>query len=385
MPVVLSMMLITPAQGWSQDSAAMKTSSFQFSFITPVGTNGLSSWHTTNHVSINLLAGYSGGLDGAEFSGLISVTRRTMSGAQFSGLGNLVLQDITGVQFSGLFNTGTGNLRGAQFAGLCNVVTDSTRGFQAGGLANVTTSAMHGMQLSGFTNYAAGGKVSQVSGFANITAGSVRGAQIAGFTNINTGRLSGSQIAGFFNYTGKLRGAQIGVFNYTDSLEKGVAVGFLSFVRNGYHALEIGSNETMYGLVSFKTGTKQFYNILSVGGGYRDGTSLFAWGYGLGTYIPLSQRVSLSIDGTCHQVNEGGWFTDRLNLLNRLTTSVAWKLNDDIEFFGGIAWNVTVTDITDSCGEVIVPKLAPWSLVDETFDNDINMKMYPGISAGFRL
>ncbi|MBC8315178.1 MAG: hypothetical protein H8E51_06710 [Bacteroidetes bacterium] len=52
--------------------------------------------------------------------------------------------------------------------------------------------------------------------------------------------------------------------------------------------------------------------------------------------------------------------------------------------FFNYSWNVTVSDITDEYGAKVTPGIAPWSVYDKTNGN-INVKMYPGITAGIRL
>ncbi|MBI9069860.1 MAG: hypothetical protein JEZ09_21385 [Salinivirgaceae bacterium] len=74
--------------------------------------------------------------------------------------------------------------------------------------------------------------------------------------------MEGFQASVFLNVTNKLKGVQLGVFNYVDSLESGLAIGFLSVVRNGYRAVEVSTNESFYANATFKTGTRQFYNII---------------------------------------------------------------------------------------------------------------------------
>ena len=382
--VFISMMFL-PQLLPAQDSTMARTRSLQLGFVTPLSSNGFHSWSITNKFSINLLAGYAGGVDGVEFSGLGSVLKGNMTGAQFSGLGNIVLNETKGAQFSGLFNIGNGKVKAAQFSGLVNVNTGKVKGFQASGLANINTDTTNGMQVTGLINYTDGVKVTQLSGFANIVPGNNRGCQVAGFVNVTSGRISGTQVAGFFNYAGKLKGTQVGFINYTDSLDKGVPIGFLSFVKNGYSAVEIGATETLYGVFSFKTGTRQFYNILLVGGGSRSGLSLFAWGYGLGAFIPVGKKAGISIDGICYQVNEGEWFTDRLNLLNKLNLTASWSIASHFSLFGGISWNVTVADITDEYGDKVVTHIAPWSVFEETYNDHLQVNMYPGVTAGIRL
>jgi hypothetical protein len=398
------------------DSSKSQTRTFQLSFATPLGTNGLNSWDITNKFSINILTGYAGGLNGTEFTSLVSVLKSDMRGAQFSGLGHLVLGEIKGAQFSGLFNIGLKSAHAWQFAGFINLVTKETKGLQCGGFTNIVTDSLSGVQISGFGNvatrrakgfqasgfgnYAKGGKVTQMSGFTNITIGNntglqitgfgnintgeMKGVQIAGATNINAGHLKGMQISGLFNFARKFNGVQIAPFNYVDSLERGVPIGVLSFVRNGYIGVEFAATETMYGVFSFKTGVKKFYNILSVGAAYRDNMIVWGWGYGLGGMIPLAEKWDLSIEGLCYQMNEGEWFTNRLNLLNKLQVAASWKLTRGVTLVGGLSWNVTVSDITDEYGDPVTPHIAPWEVYDQTNGN-INIKMYPGITAGIRL
>jgi len=335
------------------EADSIKTRAVQFSFITPVGTNGLSSWNYTNAFSVNLLAGYAGGVRGAEFSGLFSLIRNDVRGVQFSGLGNLVLGKTEGAQFSGLFNVNLGEVKAWQFNGLAGVTTGSYKGAQFSGLAGVISDSLTGLQVSGFSN-------------------------------IVPGKIRGFQLGGFFNYAGRLQGVQIAPFNVVDSLEKGVPLGFLSFVGNGYRAVELSASESLFGILSFKTGVKKFYNILSVGTGYRQDFSLFAWGYGLGGFVTFSEKWGLSVDGLCYQVNEGAWFTDRLNLLNKLNFNASWKFAPHFEVFGGISWNVVVADVTDEYGDPAESHIAPWQVFDETYNGHINVKMYPGINAGVR-
>jgi len=408
--------LTMPALVHGKDSTETRTRTFQFGFVTPIGTNGTDSWNVTNKFSINLLAGYAAGVDGVEFSGLTSILKSEMNGAQFSGLGNLVLGKSRGAQFSGLFNIVLKNMQGAQaagfinftrgaargiqiagfanyakggivaqVAGFSNISTGITKGFQLAGFTNIISQQLKGVQMAGFFNYGKGEKFSQIGGFGNVVVKDLRGFQLAGFTNITTGMIKGVQISGFFNYARKLNGVQIAPFNFIDSLEKGVPIGVLSIVRNGYRAFEFSATETLYGVFSFKTGVRKFYNILSVGGGYRDKLSLFAWGYGLGTLVPISKKVDLAIEGLCYQVNEGEWFTNRVNLLNKLNFTASWKIAKHTAIFGGLSWNITVSDVTDEYGDKIEAHIAPWSVFDELYNERINVKMYPGMTIGVRL
>ena len=91
-----------------------------------------------------------------------------------------------------------------------------------------------------------------------------RGSQIAAMTNFATAKLSGSQISAFYNHGRNVRGTQIGLFNYADTLG-GVPIGLISFVKTGYHKLEISADEIFHANLAFRTGVSKFYNILSAG------------------------------------------------------------------------------------------------------------------------
>ncbi|MBN1200176.1 MAG: hypothetical protein JXA23_12545, partial [Bacteroidales bacterium] len=89
---LITMLLIASGALAAQNADSVKVNSrvFQISFVTPLGTNGLSSWTTTNNFSINILTGYAGGVNGTEFTGLVSVLNHNLRGAQFAGLGHVV-------------------------------------------------------------------------------------------------------------------------------------------------------------------------------------------------------------------------------------------------------------------------------------------------------
>lgn len=397
---------------WAQEKKESNPRAFQLTFITPLGTNGVESKNITNNLSINIIAGYSGGLKGTEFggianilkgdmegaqfagyanidqgkghgfqgSGFLNFNRKEFRGAQFAGYANVILSNSKGFQGAGFANVVNGNLKGHQYAGFANVVTDSLDGFQGAGFANYSTGSTHG-QLSGFSNFNFGEiKGAQITGFSNINIGNFKGLQMAGFVNFNSNKLHGAQISGFFNYTKKLKGLQLGVFNYADSLESGVSIGVISYVRNGYHTFEVSGNESLYGVLSYKTGTRSFYNILAVGASVKNDMIYWGWGYGIGTIVPLNQKVDLNFEGTCFQINEDKWYTNRVNLLNKINLSVLYKVNDNFTLFGGPSWNVMVSDIANNPDS----KFVPWNTFNKTYDKNINVKMYPGFNVGVR-
>jgi len=367
-----------------EEKQEIKTRPFQITFVTPLGTNGLDAWNITNKFSINLYAGYNGGLDGVELSGFGSMLKNNMKGAQISGFGNIIMGTGKGVQVSGYFNFSKGYFSGVQVSGFSNIITTNAKAWQLSGFANVTTKKLEGGQIASFANFSKGNTVGQICGFTNVNSGDLTGLQIAGFANINTGLVQGAQIGGFANITQNLRGVQIGFFNYVDSLEKGIPIGFLTIVKNGYRALEISGNETMYGNFSFKTGTKQFYNIFSVGGSYKDDKILWGLGYGIGTMLPIKENWNLGIELLSYQINEDKWHTEALNLHNKLQLTASRKVTKNVDVFGGLSWNVNVSETEDHDGNPFKSSITPYSVFDKTYGNGNNVTMHPGFTVGVR-
>jgi hypothetical protein len=62
----------------------------QLSLLPFVGSNRFVSGLITNRLSINVLAGYSGGVRGLEAGSILNMVRNDMNGVQLSGFGNIV-------------------------------------------------------------------------------------------------------------------------------------------------------------------------------------------------------------------------------------------------------------------------------------------------------
>lgn len=400
---ILAILMSLTLNALSQDLIKEKSEivrPFQMSFITPMGTNGMESSKVTNIFSLNLFAGYSGGLSGFELAGFSNIIKGKTKGMQIAGFSNTNRNNVEGFQISGFSNFCLGSVKGMQIAGFANVVKDSIEAFQLAGFSNLSKGMKNGGQISGFANINHGdatgiqvagftninngeSKGGQISGFANISKGETEGMQIAGFTNVSED-LRGVQISGFLNKAKKVNGLQFGFINVADTVEKGITFGFLSIVKKGYRTVEIGGNETFYGSANFKTGTEAFYNIISLGAKIDNNNIIWAWGYGIGTMFPVHENVKLNFDVVSYQVNEGEWFTNRLNMLNKASLAVNYKLNDYVTIYGGPTWNVQVSDTYDKEGIVDVSSFVSWSVYDKT-KNRTNVKMYPGFTFGIRL
>ncbi len=392
-----------------------KTLPFQLSFFPPLSTNGLENINSTNLFSVNLVAGYAGGLNGIEMGGFANVLKKDMHGAQMAGFANVTGGKMQGVQMAGFCNVNQKDVRGVQMAGFTNIVSDSVEGSQFAGFANITSGTFTGWQNAGFMNLSNGNfKGLQGSGFANIANDSVvgaqfsgfvnvagkkmQGAQFAGFANVAGGNIDGTQFAGFINTAGdvkgtqvsgfinvakKLKGAQIGFINYTDSLESGTPIGFLSIVRKGgYRAFELTSNETFQAGAQFKTGAPLFYNIFLIGAKPAD-NFYWGWGYGFGTNLKNTGKLRINLDLVAMHVNENALWTDYVNLLNKANLGFSWQIAKKFAVTAGPTFNVNVINKNNQENISDDSTIAPWTISDKMYNNT-RVQMWPGFHAAVR-
>lgn len=351
----------------------------QLSVVPFIGTNHKLSGNVINDYSFNVYGGYSLGTKKLEIGSLFNIDRSYVHGAQFAGIFNAVGGDVHAFQAAGLINMVVGETRGAQFGGLMNIDWGTThgltaagllnftkhgsygvkfagllnaslreqRGWHAAGLANFALRKTTGVQMAGLTNFA-GDSVRgvQISGLANAGLHRVRGAQIAGLINVAARDMNGLQLSGLINYARRLNGAQIGFINIADSVSKGVQFGFLSFSLKGYHTIEVFADEAFYTNVSFRTGTRKFYNIFTAGvqpQSLDKDESLWTFGYGVGTMPRLNRWLSLNFDLTSNQIVQGN--ITSTDILNKLYLGVDIRLAKKLALTAGVTLNARATDM----------------------------------------
>jgi hypothetical protein len=382
--ILLSAILLAfSIQGFSQEEETeMNKAMFHISFITPLGTNGIESWNTINHFSINLFAGFSGGLEGLEIAGFANGLKGDMTGIQIAGFCNNTFGYADGLEIAGFYNYNHKDIQGVQIAGFANGTLGDVIGAQVSGFANHSQGSSL-IQFAGFSNTSMGNKNGlQAAGFANFSRGEGVGAQISGFANANTKYLKGIQIAGFANAAKKIKGFQIAPFNVADTIEDGAAIGIWSYVRNGYKAIQIGGNETLMGEISFKSGVKKFYNIIALGANIRDNTIKWGWGYGIGSLWSVSEKFDVGVEVLSYHLNEDRWWSDNTNLLNRLNLTANLQLTNTLSIYAGTAWNVWVTSLR--YGHTMNPTFSDWNVFDKSTSRT-RVTMYPGLNAGIRV
>ena len=216
---------------------------FQVSLTPGLSSHGMFSPQVVNKFSLNLLGGYTAGVNGVEIGGLFNINK----------------QDSRYVQAAGIFNLVGGNVHGLQLAGVHNFAIDS-----------------------------------------------VKGVQLSGFINKSTGQVSGLQLSTLHNTAHKLKGVQIGVVNEVDT-SYGASIGLINIVGNGFYKVSLTANDLMNTNVSLKTGTHAFYSNLLTGANISADKKMYAFGLGIGHDMMFSDRFYASTEVDYQFAYTGSW------------------------------------------------------------------------------
>lgn len=374
-------------------------SPFQFSVVPFVGTNGKLSGNIESDWSINLFGGYNGGVRRAEFGTLFNIDRKdvryfqfagltnvvggNMKGVQIGGLTNLNFQKFSGFQIGGLLNLTDLSSDGASIAGLMNITGGKGIGLNVAGLMNIHGVSHTGMQVAGLMNINEGVMNGmQVGGFMNIAEGKVRGAQLAGFMNA-ADTLKGIQMAGFLNIAHSVKGVQLGFINISDTL-KGLPIGFFSYVKTGYHKLELAYDELNFGHLSFSSGSQYFYNIVDIGTGLKNmslNNSVWTFGYGIGTAPKLSKKLALNLDVTGNQVFQTK-FSEELNVLAKAYLGLDFNFIEKCSITAGVTFNGYFTENNPSLFESL--NYLPVGINEYQIDDRFQANTWIGWRVGLR-
>ncbi|WP_245877795.1 STN and carboxypeptidase regulatory-like domain-containing protein [Spirosoma fluviale] len=319
---------------------------WQVSFLPFIGTNHRLSGRISNRISVNALIGYSFGVRAFEVGGLFNLVRSDVTGFQAGGIGNIVGGNVSGVQLGGLFNLNGGMVQGVQAGGLFNVNVKQAQGVQLGGLFNANAGEL--------TN------IVQVGGLFNVAGKSVKGLQLAGIANLAVGDVQGWQVSGIVNRARSVQGGhQIGLINLADSAGN-IPIGLFSHVqKGGFRRFEVAATEINLLNLTYRTGVRRFYNIISAGSNFgREGSADLTAGYGLGTGFVLSRSTLFTLEGTHHhhfyfnQPDNGGW-----NNQIRLSTLFETKLSRHLSLAYGpsLNWYFSGDDTTPPTRRPSVP------------------------------
>jgi hypothetical protein len=220
---------------------------FQVSLTPGLSSHGMFSPQVVNKFSLNLIGGYTAGVNGLEFGGLFNINK----------------MDSKYLQLAGVFNLVGGTVTGIQAAGAHNRALDTVRGIQVAGFINKAESEVEGMQLSVLHNEA-----------------------------------------------GKLKGLQIGLVNRVDTSE-GASIGLINIIGNGFYKITLSGNDIVNTNLSLKTGTHDFYSSVYLGSNISPNNKLHYFGLGIGHDFMLSRQVYFSAEAAYQFAHTGSSFDDR--------------------------------------------------------------------------
>lgn len=314
---------------------------FQASLTPGLSSHGGMSTSVVNKFSLNILGGYTAGVDGFEMAGVFNLNKGDVGVVQVAGGFNVVGGNVRGFQISGVYNEVRKNVVGVQVSTL-NKVNGTAEGFQISAVANLVDKDFKGVQVTGLLNV---GKEDidgvQVAAFGNVGAKMMNGLQIAGIGNSVQGTLRGVQISGIFNYVKKNTGFQIGLINVADT-STGVSLGLLNIVRTGYHKISLSGNELINANLALKTGNANLYTIFLLGKNFVDHERIETFGLGFGHDFFAGKRLSIGVEATAQQLYLGNW--DYANILTKFQTNLQIRIFKGLSIYGGPTLNYYISD-----------------------------------------
>lgn len=290
---------------------------FQASLLPGLSSHGMMSSRVVNKASLNVLGGYTAGVDGVEVAGLFNLTIGKVTSFQAAGVFNAVGGDVEGTQFAGVMNYNRQDVKGFQAAGVTNLVVGNFGGIQTAGVANFVNKEVSGVQIAGVGN------------FAN---GKASGMQIAGVGNIASRNYRGTQIAGVFNYAKKFSGLQIGLINLADS-SMGTSIGLLNLSKNGYKKVSFFGNDLVNANAAIKTGNANLYTLLIAGRNYSDTAKIETIGVGFGHDFVFGKHVAIETELITQYLYLGNF--DYHNILMRFQANLELRFFKGFAIFGG--------------------------------------------------
>jgi hypothetical protein len=380
--IIITAMLMATFVSSAQENDSTKNRPAQVSFIYPLGTNGIDAPKYSNNVSFNILTGLNGGVNGFELGGLVNSNTGHVNGGQIAGIANVNTKSANGFIAAGIVNVVKDSSQAICVAGIANVMGGKTlnTGLHIAGVSNYNNSNFIGGQIGGITNINNGNlQGAQIAGIGNTINGDLIGTQISGISNLTNGNVVGSQL-GLINKAKNVKGFQLGLINVANEFENGVPIGLFSFVKNGYHAIEVSGSDAIYTNMSLKLGVKKFYNIFKIGFTQGQNTNHITYGLGFGSLLELTKKLGVSADVSANHIVKTE-FTPNFDLLSKVDLSLRYNLGKHIDVFAGPSFNVYLSE-NELNSEQGVLKV-PYSLYSENWwNNNGSTSFWIGANAG---
>lgn len=330
---------------------------YQASLTPGLGTHGRMSSQVVNKFSLNLLGGYTAGVNGAEIAGGFNISKQDVRYAQIAGIFNIVSGDVAGVQVAGLFNHILDSLGGVQVSGFGGIVKRNINGVQVSGFASRAGAELHGVQVSGaWSSVRDQADGVQVSGAYSHASGNFEGVQIAGGLNVAKKDFSGGQISGginigraevrgfqfgVLNAARRLHGLQLGILNFADS-SSGLSLGLINIIRKSTSNISVYASDVAPFNVAWKMGTHKFYSILMAGSTTGGQNKMVTFGAGIGREFFPFKKFGFFTEILNQNIYTTSW--EKLPFIYRFQTGLTYKLNKRLMLFAGPSFTIYDSD-----------------------------------------
>lgn len=305
-------------------------SNLAFSIFPPFSTNKLLGLNTVNKYAFHLFVGNSKGIERLEFAGFMNLDAGDVRYFQLAGIQNWVKGRTTGFQLAGIGNTNLGGIAGFQLGGIYNLNLAPSSGVQVAGITSINLTHFEGVQISGIYNQI----TSRMAGF-----------QLAGICN-EADTIIGTQLSGIVNRANFVQGSQISLLNFADSMQ-GIPIGLFSYVRTGYHKIELAYDDIGMASLSFRTGVNAFHTIFSFGVIPAKNTKIFSLGYGIGTALKMQEKWYVNIDLTGQTIQDRSLsLTKNLSMLSRCFVGFEYRPWKKTNFVFGPTLNLLYSDLS---------------------------------------
>ncbi len=312
-------------------------SPFQMSLVPGVSSKGMFNSQTISNFSLNLIGGYTAGIEGLEVAGIFNINKRDVKSVQVAGIFNLVGGSSQGLQVGGIYNSVYRNVNGLQVGGIYNHVQADVQGLQIGGIVNRVDNNAD-VQIAGIVNHAKNSKHFQLAGIANNTSQSAA-FQLAGISNI-AGDTVKHQLSGIINRAQKVNGFQISLINIAQ--ENDYAIGLLNFIRNGEMNLSVSIDESSFSHLTLRSGGRKMYGILGVAYNLQTIDTPIGLEAGLGLHLLMNRKFTLDTEFVSLTASD---FKEVSNQTQSFRIFPGYRVGSHLRVFAGPSLNFAVSDL----------------------------------------
>ncbi|UZD23577.1 carboxypeptidase-like regulatory domain-containing protein [Algoriphagus halophytocola] len=345
-------------------------SPFQMSLVPGISSKGIFNSQTISNFSLNLIGGYTAGIEGMEIAGIFNINKRDVKSFQAAGIFNMVGGGSKGFQVGGIYNLVYKNVEGLQVGGIYNQVQGNVKGLQIGGINNRVKGSADA-QIGGILNQASASDVLQIAGIANHSREKA-GFQLAGISNSSSGEVN-HQISGIFNRAKSVNGFQFALINAAEQSD--YPIGLLNFIKNGEKNLTFAIDESGFTHFGFRSGGRKMYGIVGLAYQLREVDTPYALEVGMGIHLIPSRRFSLDTEFVAMTASD---FVAVNNHIQSFRLLPGVNLGKHFRLFAGPSLNFAFLDpgqenFTDG-----------WNILEKTNSTGI-YRSYGGVTGGLQV